>query len=95
MNVVVGLLAFVIFAVLWAAFAYALLTDRARLDAAWARFRAWPLVVQAVVALLLLPVVIGLWVYRAGWPLALRLVLIAALGVWTLYMFLPTAVLAG
>lgn len=78
-----------VFAALWVAFGVALARDRARLDDAWRWLRSLPLVIQAVVWLLFLPVVAGLLVWRAGWPLAGRLVTIAALAGWNLLIFLP------
>ncbi|HEX8939472.1 MAG TPA: hypothetical protein VF763_04855 [Candidatus Limnocylindrales bacterium] len=78
-----------LFAALWAAFGLALVRDRAALDRAWLRLRRWPIVVQAVVWLLFLPVPAGLWIWRRGWPAIGRLTLIAGLAGWNLLMFVP------
>lgn len=51
------------------------------------------MIFQGIVALLLLPVVIGLWVWETSWPLVARLVLFAGLAVWTAYMFFPKTLL--
>jgi hypothetical protein len=82
-------IALLLFAVLWGAFGFALIRDRTRLDEAWARLRALPLVVQGIVWLLFLPVLVGLVVWRAGWPLAGRLVTIGGLAGWNLLVFIP------
>ena len=82
-------IALLLFAVLWGAFAFALVRDRSRLDEAWARLRGLPRIAQGVVWLLFLPVLLGLWVWRAGWPLAGRLVAIGGLAGWSLLIFIP------
>ncbi len=81
------LLAF--FFAVWAAFGLALVRDRTDLDRAWLRFRRWPLVVQGLAWLLILPVLAGLWIWRRGWPIAARLTLIAGLAGWNLLVFVP------
>ncbi len=80
-----------VFAIAWAVFAVALLRDSTRLDLAWRRLRALPLVVQALAWLLFLPVLAGLWIWRTTWPIAARLVLIAGVAGWNLLVFLPRA----
>jgi hypothetical protein len=82
-------MALLLFALLWGAFGLALVRDRSRLDEAWRRVRALPLIVQAFVWLLFLPVLVGLLVWRAGWPLTGRLVTIGGLAGWNLLIFLP------
>lgn len=84
-------LALVIFAGLWAAFGFALVRDRARLDEAWQRIRRLPLPVQAIVWLLFMPVLVGLAVWRARWPLPGRLVTIGGVAAWSLLIFIPSA----
>jgi hypothetical protein len=81
-----------VFAVLWAAFAIAVVRDRPALDRAWLRFRRWPLLAQGVAWLLFLPVVAGLWVWHRGWPAAARFLLIAGIAGWNLLVLMPTAV---
>lgn len=81
--------ALLIFAVLWAAFGVALVRDRSRLDDAWRWLRGLPLIVQALGWLLFLPVLAGLRVWRAGWPLVGRLVTIGGLAGWSLLIFIP------
>lgn len=82
-------IAFVLFAVLWAGFAWALVASQGSLDAAWQWVRALPLVIQAIAWLLFLPVALALWVWETGWPLLLRLVVVVSLAGWSLWMFLP------
>jgi hypothetical protein len=80
-----------VFAVMWAAFAIAMVRDRQALDRAWLRFRRWPLLAQGVAWLLFLPVVAGLWVWHRGWPAAARFVVIASIAGWNLLVLLPPA----
>jgi hypothetical protein len=82
-------LAFVVFLLLWAGFALGLLVSQGSLDSAWSWITSLPLILQAVVWLLLLPVVFGLWVWHTDWVLALRLVVIVGVAVATLYAFYP------
>ena len=84
-------LALLIFAGLWAAFGFALVRDRARLDEAWKRIRRLPLPVQGIVWLLFMPVLVGLVVWRARWPLAGRLATIGGVAAWSLLIFIPSA----
>jgi hypothetical protein len=78
---------FVVFGLLWAAFAVALMVSQGSLDAAWQVVRGWPLAVEAVVWLLFLPVMAGMWVWESAWPLLVRLTLVAGLTGWTLLVF--------
>lgn len=89
MNMVVNVAAFVVLALVWLAFGAALIFDQAILDSVWQSFRGWPLIVQVIVGLLILPVVLALWIWESGWPLWLRLLLVIGLGVATIYLFLP------
>lgn len=80
---------FVVFFVLWAGFAVALIVSQGSLDAAWQWIRGLPIIVQAGVWLLFLPVVLGLWIWETSWPLVLRLLVVGGIGVWNLYIFFP------
>jgi hypothetical protein len=82
----------IVFGGLWAAVAVALVREPARIDDAWHRIRSLPLVVQAIVWLLFLPVMAGIWIWRTGWPRVARLVLVAGIAGWNLLMFLPRPV---
>ena len=79
----------VLFAAIWVAFGRALMSDRPAVDRAWLRIRRLPLAVQAIVWLLFLPPMAGLWIYRRPWRAAYRLTLIGGLGAWNLLVFLP------
>jgi hypothetical protein len=89
MNELMSLLAFGIFAVLWIAFGYALIASQGSLDRTYEWLRGLPLIAQAVVAFLTLPVVVGLWVWETSWPLLVRLPLVIGIGAWNLAIFLP------
>ena len=90
-NALISLFAFSVLTVLWLAFGYALLFRRPALAQAWQVFRRWPLPAQIILALLILPVILGIWVWNAKWPIWLRLLLIAGLAWVTEYTFFPTA----
>jgi len=82
---------FVIFAVIWIAFAAGLIWSQGSIDAAWESIRALPFLVQIVVWVLFLPVMIGLWVWETSWPLVVRLVVVIGIAGWNLLIFLPKA----
>jgi hypothetical protein len=81
--------AFAVLTLLWLGFAAALLFNRSMLDTTWQAFRSWPIVIQLVVGLLILPVVLGLWIWETSWPFLLRLLLVAGLAWVTVYTFFP------
>jgi hypothetical protein len=87
--------AFVIFGVLWVAFAAGLVWSQGSVDAAWEWLRGLPFLLQGVVWLLFLPVTAGLWIWETSWPVALRLVLVAGLAGWSLLIFFPKPAAAG
>ena len=80
---------FVLFVALWVGFAYLLITSQGSLDAAWRWITSLPLLLQGVLWLLFLPVVLGLWIWESAWPLIVRLVLVAGVGFWNIYLFFP------
>jgi ABC-type amino acid transport system permease subunit len=88
-NRVINIFAFSILTLLWLAFGAALLFNRELLDTVWQSFRSWPLVIQIVVGLLVLPVTLGLWIWQTSWPLWLRLILVLGLAGVTIYLFFP------
>ncbi len=88
-NRLINVAAFAILTVLWLAFGAALIFNREFLDAAWQAFRAWPLVLQVIVGLLVLPLTIGLWVWETTWAMWLRLILVIGLAWVTIYTFYP------
>jgi hypothetical protein len=85
---------FAVFAAIWIAFGAGLIWSQGSVDAAWEWLRALPLIPQAALWLLFLPVVVGLWVWETTWPLALRLLVVIGIGGWNLFMFLPRALVA-
>ncbi len=86
---------FAIFVAIWIAVAAGLIWNQATLDQAWLAIRDLPLVLELVVWVLFLPVMLGLWVWEAGWPLLVRVVLVIGLAGWNLLVFLPKALQAG
>jgi hypothetical protein len=86
---------FGIFALIWIAFAAGLIWSQGSIDQAWAAVRGLPLFLQAVVWLLLLPVIVGMWVWETTWPLIVRLVLVVGIAGWNLLVFLPKAAQAA
>ena len=89
MNMVINYSAFVILAILWLGFAAALIFNPTLLDNTWQFFRGMPVVIQLVVGFLVLPVVLGLWIWESSWPLWFRLIFVLGLGVATIYTFFP------
>ena len=81
--------AFVVFALIWVGFGWALIVSQGSLDQAWQWVRSLPLVVQGLVWLLFLPALIALWVWETTWPIIMRLVVVAGLAWWSLMIFLP------
>lgn len=86
---IINIFAFAVLTLFWLAFAAALLFNRSLLDTTWQAFRSWPIVVQLVAGLLILPVILGLWIWETSWPLLLRLLLVAGLAWMTVYTFFP------
>jgi hypothetical protein len=82
---------FGVFALIWIAFGAGLLWSQGSIDQAWQTIRGLPLVLQAVVWLLFLPVMIGLWIWETTWPLVVRLILVFGIAGWNLLVFLPRA----
>jgi hypothetical protein len=80
---------FVVFAMLWAAFAAAMVWSQGSLDQVWQAVRDLPLILQGVVWVLLLPVMAGLWIWETSWALLIRVVLVLGVAGWNLLIFLP------
>ena len=89
MNTIINISAFVILTLLWLGFGAAILFKREMLDNGWTIFRRLPILVQLAVTLLVLPVVVGLWIWHNRWPFWLRLILVAGLAWMTIYTFFP------
>ena len=86
---------FVVFAVIWAAFAVPVIWSQGSLDQAWAAINGLPLILRILVSLLFLPVMVGLWVWETSWPLIVRLTLVIGVAGWNLLVFLPRAAQAA
>lgn len=86
---------FALFAALWAVFVAALIWSQGGLDQTWAWIQGLPLIFQAVLWLLFLPVMAGLWVWATTWPLVIRLALVVGLAAANLYLFFPRALRGG
>jgi len=80
---------FIIFTLLWLAFMGALIFRREMLINTWQRIRSLHLLVQLILWLLFLPVMLGLWIWQTSWPLWLRLLLVAGLAWWNVFVFFP------
>ncbi|MBK7316156.1 hypothetical protein [Candidatus Villigracilis affinis] len=89
MNTIISISAFAILTILWLGFGYALAFNQAILYTIWQSFRGMPFVVQLIVGFLILPVVLGLWIWESSWPLWIRLILVLGLGFATIYTFFP------
>ena len=85
---------FVLFGALWLAFAAALIWSQGSLDQTWTWLRSLPVILQAVVWLLLLPVTAGLWAWETSWPIAIRLLAVGGLAFVNIALFFPRAVFA-
>ena len=88
-ELLINLFAFTVLTLLWLGFAAALLFDPDLLVRTWRLFRSWSILIQLLVALFVLPVVLGLWIWQTHWPSWLRLVLVAGLAWTTAYTFFP------
>lgn len=82
---------FAIFGIIWVAVGVGLVMSQGTVDQTWETIRSLPIVVQAVVWLLFLPVMAGLWIWESTWPLIVRIVLVASLAGWNLLILLPKA----
>ena len=76
--------AIVILAMLWVGFAVALVVNREWLDWLWIWVRALPAVMEIIVWALLLPIMVGLWIWQSSWSTLVRFLAFAGVAVWTL-----------
>ena len=76
--------AILVFALLWAGFAVALVVDREWLDLLWNWVQALPAIAEIVVWVLFLPIMVGLWTWESSWPALVSLLVFAGIVGWTL-----------
>jgi hypothetical protein len=88
-NIFINFGSFGILTLLWLGFGAALVFNQALLDSTWQVFRGLPMIAQIGLGLLLLPLVLGLWIWQTPWPLWIRVVLVIGLAWATIYTFLP------
>jgi hypothetical protein len=74
----------IIFIVLWGGLVIALLVNRGWLDEFWNWVQALPSVPKVIVWVLLLPIMVGLWIWESPWPTSGRLVGFVGIFGWTL-----------
>ena len=79
----------ILFTAFWVAVFAALVFSQGTLDDTWHKLRALPLIFQGVVWLLLLPLTTGLAIWETPWHVVVRLVLIAGLAGFNIYLFFP------
>ncbi len=88
-DLLISIFAFTVLTLLWLGLGIALLLNREILDRVWRSFRSWNILIQLFVVLLVLPVVLGLWIWQTRWPSWVRLVLVVGLAWMTEYTFFP------
>jgi hypothetical protein len=93
-DLLISIFAFAVLTALWLGFGAALLLNPELLDKAWRLFRSWNILLQLLVALLVLPVILGLWIWQTRWPIWLRVLLVAGLAWMTVYTFFPRSLFA-
>jgi hypothetical protein len=76
--------AILIFAMLWAGFAIALVVNHEWLGLVWDWVRTLPSLVEIIVWVLFLPIMAGLWIWESSWPALVSLLAFAGIVVWTL-----------
>jgi len=74
----------IIFIVLWGGLVIALVVNRGWLDEFWNWVQALPSVPKVVVWVLLLPIMVGLWIWESPWSTPGRLVGLVGIVGWTL-----------
>lgn len=78
-----------VFLILWIAFAVALVFSPETLDSVWHWLGTVPLVGRVLLWVLFLPLVVGLWIWHADWPLWVRLILITMVAIGNIAAFSP------
>lgn len=78
-----------LFTALWVAFFAVLLVNQGTVGDLWHGIRDLPLFIQGVLWLLFLPLMAGLAIWDASWPALVRLILIAGIAGFNVYLFYP------
>ena len=73
-----------IFVVLWVGFIIALIVNREWLGELWVWVGALPTVLRIIVWVLILPIMVGLWIWESDWSTFGRVVGLAGIVGWTL-----------
>jgi hypothetical protein len=76
--------AIVIFAMLWVGFAIALVVNREWLDLLWNSVQELPFAAEIIVWVIILPIMVGLWIWESSWPAFVSLLAVAGIVIWTL-----------
>ena len=74
----------VIFIVLWVGFIIALAVNREWLDMLWNWVQALPSIPKIIVWVMILPIMVGLWIWESSWPALANLAGLAGIIAWTL-----------
>ena len=85
---------FAVFAAIWISLGVGLVWRAETVDEAWRTIGAMRWIVQGVAWILLLPVMIGLWIWESSWPVLVRVLLVVGIGGWNLLVFLPRSMRA-
>lgn len=88
-DLLINIFAFTVLTLLWLGFGSSLLFNQELLNKTWRLFRSWNILLQLFVALLVLPGVLGLWIWQTRWPGWVRLILVLGLAWMTEYTFFP------
>ncbi len=88
-DLLINVTAFTVLTLFWLGFGAALAFNQRLLGQAWQVFGKWNILFKALAVLLLLPVILGLWIWERRWPIWLRLFIIAGLAWMTEYTFFP------
>lgn len=88
-EMIFNVMVFVAAVATWGAFTYLVFTDPARIDAVWTWLRGLPLVLQLTFWALGLPFMVALWIWENAWALPVRALLVASIGVWTVFILIP------
>jgi hypothetical protein len=76
-----------LFTLLWLIFLGVLIFEPERLDAVWSWFRDLPMIAQVVGWVVMLPLVLGLWIWQAPWAAWIRVSLIVLLALSNVITF--------